>query len=172
MLRTARSSSRAFIETTCRNERKSTLGQKPEGGKRGRHQRKYQLNWEGVQKGSWAARRFRRTSLNVYWHSVLCCAACADKQPEAQYVLSECGGTRADGATRWSSGGLRRCLSAFISPLHNSRKLIRGSEWLIEWKSNRQKNPRRPVEGTQAELFVAPYRKHGVVFVFRLCTQS
>lgn len=28
--------------------------------------------------------------------------------------------------------GPRRCLSAFISPLHNSRKLIRGSEWLIE----------------------------------------
>lgn len=40
--------------------------------------------------------------------------------------------TRARVLTRWSSNGLRRCLSTFISPLHNSRKLIRGSEWLIE----------------------------------------
>lgn len=40
--------------------------------------------------------------------------------------------TRAEGATRCSSNGPRRRLSASISPLHNSRKLIRGSEWLIE----------------------------------------
>lgn len=71
----------------------------------------------------------------------------------------------AEEAARWSSDGPRCCLSAFISPPHNSRKPIGGSEWLIEQSGKAiGENPGGLSKAhRQTELFVALHRgPHGI----------